>query len=394
MVTYYLKERPEDEVTLSFLDSKGQTIKSFSSTPADDAQPPGGPEEPSVPVEPGMNRFEWDTRYPDARQVQRDGEWDKVPDGPLAPPGVYQVRISARGEIQTQSLELLTDPRISATQEDLEAQFELLTRIRDKVSEAHDGINEIASIRRQVDEWVTRAESKGAGEAVSSGANLLKDTLSAIEKQLIQLKARGDLDRISQPARLNVKLAELTSVVASADFAPTGSPTRSSTTCRPNPTSSSRSCTRSSKPTCPHSPTSSTSWRYRPSFQNQPHDPVCLRYYRGLHRALRLHGDGQLHQCGSPSCAPVTGSRALEPPAAPLPHALRAGWPGSRTPADWLADGRDAKVFLALSATKTAANVREDTIIPSPGTQKLGFPGQRNIRRGTMVRESHPCSTD
>ena len=221
VVTYYLKDRPEDEVTLAFLDSKGQTIKSFSSTPADDAQPPGGPEEPSVPVEPGMNRFEWDTRYPDARQVQRDGEWDKVPDGPLAPPGVYQVRISARGEIQTQPLELLKDPRISTTQEELEAQFELLTRIRDKVSEAHDGINEIASIRRQVDEWVSRAESKGAGEAVSSGANLLKDALSAIEKQLVQLKARGDLDKISQPARLNVKLAELTSVVASADFAPT-----------------------------------------------------------------------------------------------------------------------------------------------------------------------------
>ena len=44
--------------------------------------------------------------------------------------------------------------------------------------------------------------------------------LEDIESELIQVKS-GDFDRMSQPQRLNAKLAELTSVVASADSAPT-----------------------------------------------------------------------------------------------------------------------------------------------------------------------------
>ena len=54
------------------------------------------------------------------------------------------------------------------------------------------------------------------GDAAAS----VKEKLGQIEEQLIQSAYRGARDRLNLPARLNRKLAELTAVVAAADFAP------------------------------------------------------------------------------------------------------------------------------------------------------------------------------
>ena len=168
-----------------------------------------------------MNRFLWDMRYPDARKVQ-GGTATHVPlTGPLVPPGTYQVRLTVEGHSQTQSFELLKDPRITASDQDMQEQSALLIRIRDKLSETHDAVDRVRSVRRQVDEWVARSMGHDACERVSGAADLLKNKLSSIEEELIQVKGTDDLDRLSLPARLNAKLAELTSVPASADVAPT-----------------------------------------------------------------------------------------------------------------------------------------------------------------------------
>ncbi|MCH8206892.1 MAG: glycosyl hydrolase, partial [Chloroflexi bacterium] len=223
VVTYLLKHEPEGEATLAFLDSKGQTIKSFgpkADEPKSD-EPKSDEEEPFIPLKAGMNRFVWDLRYPDARNVEIEGARDKGLAGPLAPPGTYEVRLTVGEETQSQSFEIMMDPRIAATQTDLEEQHAMLIRTRDKLSECHDAINRLMSVRRQVDEWVRRSEAHGGPESVSETATKLKDKLSVIEGELIQLKAVGDLDTISHPARLNAKLAELTFVPSHADFGPT-----------------------------------------------------------------------------------------------------------------------------------------------------------------------------
>src|SRR3712207_4396012 len=99
--------------------------------------------------------------------------------GPLAPPGMYQVQLSVGGETYTASFEVRKDPRVAAMQADFDAQFSLLMRIRDKLSETHDAINRLRSIRQQVEEWGRRA--KGApdhqpqAEAVAKAADGLKE---------------------------------------------------------------------------------------------------------------------------------------------------------------------------------------------------------------------------
>jgi hypothetical protein len=56
---------------------------------------------------------------------------------------------------------------------------------------------------------------------VRNTAKGLSEKLTAIEEELIQSRARVQQDQLNFPSRLNAKLSALTSVVASADGAPT-----------------------------------------------------------------------------------------------------------------------------------------------------------------------------
>jgi photosystem II stability/assembly factor-like uncharacterized protein len=228
VVHYFLETNTDDEATITFHDSKGEEIKSFSSVkPAkeegtgESATGEKKKEDPLVRVEAGMNRFTWDMRYPDARQVDIDDATDHGLAGPHAPPGTYAVHLTVAGRTQTQDFEIRKDPRIPSTQADLQAQFDLLIAMRDKISQTHDAINTIIRVKKQVDEWVGRAVSEAAKDAVSKAGEELNGKLSAVEDQLIQYNTIGGLDRISHPAKLNAKIREISTVPSTADYAPT-----------------------------------------------------------------------------------------------------------------------------------------------------------------------------
>ncbi len=216
-VWYWLKDEPEDEVTLTFLDANGDKIKTYSSKKSDEDDDSG---DPRIPASAGMNLFDWDMRYPGAHTVPGDKTTDGVGRGPLAPPGSYQVRLTVGEQSQAQSFEMVKDPRVDATQEDFDAQFALMLQIRDKLSETHDNINKIRSTRSQVSEWARRAEGTAAQDAVSDAADGLKAKLDEIEGTLIQTEYKGARDRLHMPIRLNAKLAGLMPVVSVGDYRP------------------------------------------------------------------------------------------------------------------------------------------------------------------------------
>jgi photosystem II stability/assembly factor-like uncharacterized protein len=221
VVTYYLKTKPEGEVTLGFLDSKGHVIRAFSSKPPEETPTSDEAREPVVPVEAGMNRFIWDMRHSCPRSFRGVGAPEARRNGPLATPGSYRVRLTLGKVSQSQTIELIKDPRVSATQEELEEQLDLLVKIRDKLSETCDAINRIRSIRGQVEEWAARSERDPAWKNVTKASNRLKERLTAVEEELVQVNATGENDRIGFPARLERKLSELTFVAASSDGVPT-----------------------------------------------------------------------------------------------------------------------------------------------------------------------------
>ena len=141
--------------------------------------------------------------------------------GPVASPGVYEARLTVGEETQSQRFEIVKDPRISATQADLDEQHAALIRSRDKLTECHEAINRLMKVRDQVNEWARRAEEHGGAEPLAEAAEALTGKLGEIEAELIQLNSVGETDMISEPAGLSAKLAEITFVPSHADFAPT-----------------------------------------------------------------------------------------------------------------------------------------------------------------------------
>ena len=214
VVSYWLKERPEGELKLEFLDEQGEVLKTVISRPGD-----GNIDEPRAPKEAGANRFVWNMRVADAVKVPGDVTTEQSIAGPVVPPGRYRVRLSVNGSTLTQPLAIVKDPRVKATQEDFDAQFEMALKIRDKLSEANGAVNRIRTLKTQIDAWAERAKTAGH-EGVQQAATALRDKLTVIEEELIQPRAKGQLDTINFPTKLNAKIAALSAVVMSADTAP------------------------------------------------------------------------------------------------------------------------------------------------------------------------------
>jgi hypothetical protein len=63
-------------------------------------------------------------------------------------------------------------------------------------------------------------DAPGSLRAVTGAAEALAAKLAAIETELIQTGARNSMDALRHPARLNLRLASLVSVLSSADAAP------------------------------------------------------------------------------------------------------------------------------------------------------------------------------
>ncbi|MGH2376928.1 MAG: VPS10 domain-containing protein [Candidatus Limnocylindria bacterium] len=252
IVSYWLRERPEGDVTMSFHDARGKLIRSFSSrktaateaSPASAALPAEGAEtvtgpgasptaakpededkkEPRVPKEPGLNRFVWNMRHPDASKVADDPsmeEFERALAGPVVPPGRYQVRLKVGDTTLTEGFEVRMDPRVEVRDEDLRQQFELLLAIRDKLSETHDAISRIRSLRKQIEEWEVRSGKDRSLRAVTRSASSLRKALVAVEEELVQTKARSRQDTLNFPIKLNAKLGGLGAAVAQGDARPT-----------------------------------------------------------------------------------------------------------------------------------------------------------------------------
>jgi len=222
LVTYAFREPPKQPVTLTFLDSNGSEIASFTSAAdGDEADGKKDDKKPVVPVEAGINRFIWDMRYPEAKGIDGYFTAEGTLAGPQAPPGTYQVRLTVGNETQTQPFEICSDPRIPATQADLDAQFALLVRIRDTINETHDTIRTLRTIRAQAEEWEKRSEDEKINPAIGETVQAMKKRLEPIEEDLIQTKAKGRSDTLNFPVKLNSKLAGIYGAVSSADSAPT-----------------------------------------------------------------------------------------------------------------------------------------------------------------------------
>ena len=240
VIYYWLKKKPESEVALEFLDDSGKLIKKFSSKAEEKSSEPKGEDEgedsdepqreagkkPLAPATQGLNRFEWDLRYPDATTFSGIILWAGGVRGPAVVPGTYQVRLSVDGKTQTRKFEVRKDPRLQTTPEQYAAQLELGLQMRDKLSQTHGAVIQIRDSLKQIEDLKTRLAAgpqTDRSRAVLESAKSLTAEMTAIEEALYQTKSRASEDPLNYPVKLNNKLAALLSNVEDSETPPTAS---------------------------------------------------------------------------------------------------------------------------------------------------------------------------
>ena len=223
-IQYWLKE-PAQLVTIDVLDNRGAVIRSFTSVPPPAGAAPvgsrGGPGAGALTVSvlPGINVVSWDLRYPNATSFPGMILWGGGTTGPQAVPGQYAVRLTVDGKSQTQPLIVQKHPlHKGVTQADLEEQFTLASRIRDKVSEANNAVIQIRGLKTQAADRLARSPDpvlKTLGDALIAA-------LSAVEQDIYQVKNQSGQDPLNFPIKINNRLASLLEIVGSGDAKPIG----------------------------------------------------------------------------------------------------------------------------------------------------------------------------
>ena len=224
VIHYYLKSKPKD-VSIEFLDTSGKVVRKFTGRGgAAGASPAGGGGrfgEPTVSTDVGLNRFVWNYRLPNATNLPGLILWGGSIAGPRVVPGNYQVRLSVDGKaIGTESFAIKADPRLTASPDDFQKQFDLMSKINGKLSATHDAILEIRDVRKQLEDLSARLKDPSQKDLVDQ-AKAINAKLTAVEEELIQTKIKAGQDALNYPIRLNNKLAALSSTVDSYDGAPT-----------------------------------------------------------------------------------------------------------------------------------------------------------------------------
>lgn len=222
-------------VTLSFTDGQGRQIRSFTlhlrqkhaklTRAMRDRMTPSQlkryAEEELTAIGPGMNRFQWDLRYPDATEVTgfyvpiaAGGEDDDVT-GPQVVPGTYNTVLTYGGQRSQQSFSVALDPSLHVAPDALGARLALLLRIHETLDSLDKTINQAISMR---DELQSAVANHGLSKVQA------RSTLSTLDGEigdLVQLKIYSSEGSVMEETKLRDHLAYLASDIDMAYDKPT-----------------------------------------------------------------------------------------------------------------------------------------------------------------------------
>jgi hypothetical protein len=195
VIDYLLAREPRGPVTLEFVNSAGEVVRSFRSDEAE-ARPPAEqyfsdewiqPPEP-LPAHAGHNRFVWNLRHPRPRAIEYEYSIAAVPgaDTPALPqgifvlPGRYEVRLIVDGRTLTQRLQVDADPRVEIPLAQLLEQFEfyrVVTRDLESATKAHEEIQELGKRLASLDQEL---EARGGPAPLQEAARGLASELERV----------------------------------------------------------------------------------------------------------------------------------------------------------------------------------------------------------------------
>lgn len=207
---YYLKAAPQSDITMSIYDARGVLVRQYSSAPqSSDHEPDAVPEywfaPPTVlPKHAGMNRFVWNLRYPhpDAlsygtfgghggleKYVQYYGTQDVAPGvtprnqplGAQVVPGEYQIVLTVGGQSYRQTLHIVKDPRVPASQYDYVELFNLVRQMTDGMSSSYAAYNALVPLSASLDDRLKSLQPDKSAKDALDAATAFQKKLNAVQ---------------------------------------------------------------------------------------------------------------------------------------------------------------------------------------------------------------------
>jgi photosystem II stability/assembly factor-like uncharacterized protein len=157
-------------VTLTFLDANGKTVRTFNlhlknkkAKHVPFYQLAKQPEEKQLAyqldaltaIEPGMNSFLWNLRYPGATEVhnlnlESTDDFSDEPIGPTILPGTYTVVLNYGGKSVQQNFAVKLDPRLHPADGELEARLALATQVSGTLDALNSAVNAALAARSRL----------------------------------------------------------------------------------------------------------------------------------------------------------------------------------------------------------------------------------------------------
>ncbi|HEY6211093.1 MAG TPA: hypothetical protein VIW45_02360, partial [Vicinamibacterales bacterium] len=238
LIDYSLKSAPRGPVELQVVDADGKVVRNVRTN-----------------ARAGLNRAQWDLRWDAPRLValrttppENPHIWeeprfrgqdtrpvthwglDPAEVGPIVTPGKYTVKLTVDGQSFTQPIEVLKDPRIPSTQQDLDLSVRLQLRLRDDISASADMVNAIEVMRKQLEDVRKAYKDDKSKEALLKQIADMDKRLYDVETKILEPAQMLSDDKYFQQAyRIYMNLLWLNGevgpgagdVAGGADFAPT-----------------------------------------------------------------------------------------------------------------------------------------------------------------------------
>lgn len=232
-LNYYLNITPDEDVKISILDVDEKLVKSFSGS-----------------KKKGINRIYWDLRYQDSPEVElrtpplghpgiaygpesiqyNKKGWRKLsvegsgPDGPTVAPGIYSLILEVDGERFEQELEVLKDPKSTATAADIREQVDLALRVQEKVAALVKMGNSIEWLRKQIIDLQEFLKQNKQDEGLLDACKNLDQMFIEVEQKLFILRTTGASENLLRfPQQLYSHFKMLGYYITTGDARPTKS---------------------------------------------------------------------------------------------------------------------------------------------------------------------------
>ena len=136
------------------------------------------------------------------------------PSGAKVNPGKYKVVLDVDGDVKDRELEVICDPRIEVSEDDLVLQHDLYGSVLSKLSELNIAVNRIRLMKQQLQNMHKIIPDE------SEKVDVLVEQLDKIEGQLIDTKRETPRDVLRHAAGFDDTLIDLLWVIKIADTKP------------------------------------------------------------------------------------------------------------------------------------------------------------------------------